>query len=77
MYCKVCHGTREWCEHCGGSGIEPKPAPALTHEEIIKDFFLAAKGDISRFEQLVTKRFGSSIIETAMNLWNQRTPQVV
>jgi len=77
MFCRKCHGTREWCEHCGGSGLEPKHTRALTQEEQIKDYWKNANGNLQLFLMLVTKRFGRDIIETAMSIWNQRTPQIV
>jgi hypothetical protein len=56
--------------------MEPEPKKSLKREEILNDFRLAAKGDIERFKTLVNKRFGSSVIQTAMNLWHQWHPQI-
>jgi len=78
--CRSCHGNGGYgwqCERCGGSGFEPQASRPITKEERIKDFMLVAKGDLERFKTLVTKRFGSSAMQTALNFWSQKIHQSV
>lgn len=78
MFCKNCHGTGNGgeCERCGGSGIEPKPARALTREEQINDFRVIAKGDLEKFKVLVEKRYGSDAVHYALDLFSNWTPLI-